>query len=65
MRDGEKLKKALVREAFGLLLELRSREEAPKLLREAVAFLRMLESQEQTSAVPFVVSVQLMRLRKY
>lgn len=64
MRDGENAKKALVREAFGLLLELRSREEAPKLLGQAVAFLRMLESQGQTTAVPIVVSVQVMRLRK-
>ena len=64
MRHGTKSDEVLVREAFALLLELRSRQEAPKLLGQAVAFLRMLGTQGQPGAAPVVVSVQVMRLRK-
>jgi hypothetical protein len=62
MRHGTKSDEVLVREAFALILELRSRQEGPKLLSQAVAFLRMLEQQGQTGALPVVVSIQVMRL---
>ena len=64
MRDGTRSEKALVREAFALLLELRSRREAPKLLSQAVCFLRMLKHNGQPDAPSVVVSVQVMRLKR-
>jgi hypothetical protein len=65
MYDGRSSNRALLREAFGLLLELRSRPHARKLLGQAVTFLRMLEHQGEPGALPIVVSVQVMRLRKF
>ena len=65
MSDGRRSEKALVREAFALLLELRSRQDAPKLLGQAVTFLRMLKHEGQPGAPPMVVSVQVMRLKSY
>jgi hypothetical protein len=64
MSDGTRSSRVLIREAFGLLLELRSRREARRLLTQAVTFLRMLEHQEETGTLPVVVSVQLMHLKK-
>jgi hypothetical protein len=65
MYDGTSSDRALLREAFALLLGLRSRPQARKLLGQAVTFLRMLEHQGEPSGLPVVVSVQVMRLRKY
>ena len=65
MNDGTRSDRALLREAFALLLGLRSRPDARKLLGQAVTFLRMLEHQGESAGLPVVVSVQVMRLRKY
>ena len=65
MSDGTSSDRALLREAFALLLGLRSRPQARKLLGQAVTFLRMLGHQGESEVLPVVVSVQLMRLRKY
>ena len=56
--------RALLREAFGLLLVLRARPHARKLLGQAVSFLRMLEHQGEPGGLPVVVSIQVMRLSK-
>jgi hypothetical protein len=54
-----------MREAYALLLGLRSQPDAQKLLGQAVTFLRMLGHQGESGGLPIVVSVQVMRLRKY
>jgi len=54
----------MVREAFGLLMELRGRPEAPRLLKQALAFLQMLTQDGATSKIPVVFSVQIVSLRK-
>ena len=64
MNDGTRSDRALLREAFDLLLELRSRPQARKLLSQAVTFMRVLEHQGEPGELPVVVSVQLMRLKK-
>jgi len=65
MSDGTKSDRALMREAYALLLGLRSQPDAQKLLGQAVTFLRMLGHQGESGGLPIVVSVQVMRLRKY
>jgi hypothetical protein len=65
MNDGTKSDRALLREAFALLLGLRSRPDARKLLGQAVTFLRILGHQGEPAGLPVVVSVQLIRLRKH
>lgn len=65
MNDGTRSDRALLREAFALLLGLRSQPQARKLLGQAVTFLRMLEHKGESGGFPLVVSVQVMRLKKY
>ena len=57
--------RTLLREAFALLLRLRSQPEARELLGQAVTFLRMLDHQGEPGGLPVVISVQVMRLRKF
>jgi len=52
------------RKAFGLLLELRERENAYQLLTQAIAFLEMLGREKDMKAAPIILSVQMMQLRK-
>jgi hypothetical protein len=54
----------MVREAFGLVIELRGRREAPRLLSEAIAFLKMLARDASNVAPPMVVSIRALRLPK-
>lgn len=54
----------MVRHAFGLLLELRTRDNAPQLLSQAIAFLEMLARQKDVNATPVMISVRAMQLRK-
>jgi hypothetical protein len=63
MKRGTREERALLRQAFDLLLELRSRPEARQLLRKAVIYLRHLEHEREPGGLPLVVSVQVMRLR--
>jgi hypothetical protein len=65
MSDGTRSDRALLREAFALLLGLRSRPDSRKLLGQAVSLLHILEHQGESGGLPVVVSVQVMRLRKY
>jgi len=55
---------AMVRRAFGLVMELRAHRKAPCLLSAALAFLEMLARQGDTEAPPLMVSVRVMRLPK-
>ena len=54
----------MAQKAFGLLLELRSREDAPQLLAKALAFLEMLAREKDSQSAPIMLSVRLMQLRK-
>jgi hypothetical protein len=62
MNRGTIAERALLREAFDLLLTLRSRPQARKLLRQAVAYLRLLEHQGEPGGLPIVISVQVIRI---
>lgn len=55
----------MARQAFGLLLELRQRENAHELLSQAIAFLEMLRKEKDINAAPIVVSVRLMPVRRF
>ena len=54
----------MVREAFGLLLTLRERENADVLLAQANAFLGLLERGKQVNDPPVILSVRVMQVRK-
>ena len=55
---------AKVREAFELLLELRSHPDASRMLSIANSFLDMLLRQEGTDGPPVVISVKAVRIRR-
>jgi hypothetical protein len=54
----------MARQAFGLLLELRESENAHQLLTRAIAFLEMLGREKDVNAVPIMLAVHVMQLRK-
>jgi hypothetical protein len=54
----------MARQAFGLLLDLREREKARQLLAQAIAFLEMLGREGDVNAVPMMLYVQIVQLRK-
>jgi hypothetical protein len=53
---------SMVREAFGLLIELRQQRDAARLLSQAVAFLKMLTREGSAVELPVVVSIRALRL---
>ena len=54
----------MARQAFGLLLELRERENAHQLLSQAIAFLEMLGREKDVKAAPVMLSIRVLPLRK-
>jgi len=54
---------AMVRQAFGLLLEIRSHREAKSLLAKAIAFLKLLQQDPSAETNPLVISVRAVRIR--
>ena len=54
----------MARQAFGMLLEMRGRENAHQLLAQANAFLEMLVREKEAHAAPIMLSVRVMQLRK-
>jgi hypothetical protein len=54
----------MARQAFGMLLEMRERENAHQLLAQAIAFLQMLMQDKDAGAAPIMLSVRVMQLRK-
>ena len=54
----------MARKAFGLLLELREREDAHQVLSKALAFLEILVRDKQVDASSIMLSIRLMPLRK-
>jgi len=63
MKHGTYQERALLRQAFDLLLELRSRPEARGLPGQAVAYLQLLERQGESDGLPLVVAVRAVRLK--
>ena len=55
---------AMVRHAFGLVLELRSHREAQSILAQAIAFLKLLVEQRGNRSSPVVISVRAVHIRK-
>ncbi len=54
----------MARKAFGLLLDLRTRDNAQHLLSQAIAFLEMLAQEKDMNAAPMMISIRAMQLRK-
>jgi hypothetical protein len=54
----------MARQAFELLLDLRTRDDAPHLLSQAIAFLEMLARKKDLNAAPMMISVRAVQLRK-
>jgi hypothetical protein len=54
----------MVRAAFGLILEMRQRENAHQLLSQAIALLEMLNREKDVKAAPIMLSIRVMQLRK-
>jgi hypothetical protein len=54
----------MARQAFGLLLELRTRRNAQQLLAQAIAFLEMLARDKDVDRTPVMISVRAVQLRK-
>jgi hypothetical protein len=54
---------ALVRQAFGLLLEIRSHPDAKVRLGKVLAFLNMLIADATIGSPPLIVSIQAVRIR--
>ena len=55
---------ALVRQAFGLIIEMRHRKGAARSLALAVPYLRMLANDSSRVALPFVISVTAMPIHE-
>ena len=55
---------ALVRQAFGLIIEMRHQEGAARSLALAIPYLRMLANDSSRVALPFVISVTAMPIHE-
>jgi hypothetical protein len=55
---------ALVREAFGLLLEIRAQREAPQHLAQAISCLKILPREADAEEPLVLLSVRAVRIRK-
>jgi len=63
MKSTSKLTQALVRQAFGLILDLRARDNAQVLLAQAVAFMELLDKEKNPDAHPTaVLSLRVMQV---
>jgi hypothetical protein len=54
----------MARQAFGLLLELRARQDAGQSLAKALAFLEVLAREKDAKAAPIMLSIRVLQLRK-
>jgi hypothetical protein len=54
----------MARQAFGLLLELRARQDAHQCLAKALACLELLVREKDVNPAPIMLSIRLMELRK-
>jgi hypothetical protein len=65
MKVAHGTRRVLARQALGLLLELREREDAHVLLNQAIAFLGMLAREKDAGTPPIMLSVRVVQLRKF
>ena len=54
----------MARQAFGLLLELRQRQDARQALAKALAYLEVLAREKDVEGAPVILSISLLPLRK-
>ncbi len=64
MSSKSRLTQKLARQAFGLLLELRERQDAAVCLSKALAFLEVLARDKKPGAANIVLSIRVLQLRK-
>jgi hypothetical protein len=64
MKSTTKSTQKMARQAFGLLLELRERQDAHQCLAKALAFLEVLVREKDVNAAPIMLSIRVMQLRK-
>ena len=64
MRSKPMTTQKMARETFGLLLELRARQDAHHSLAKALAFLEVLVREKDIKAAPMMLSIRVMELRK-
>jgi len=64
MESTPKTAQEMARDAFGLLLVLRDRDNAHLLLTHAITFLEILGREKDGNSAPVVLSVRVMPLRK-
>lgn len=64
MKSTAKSTQKMAQQAFGLLLELRARQDAHQCLSKALAFLEMLAREKDASSAPIVLSIRVLALRK-
>jgi hypothetical protein len=64
MKASPKNTQKMARQAFGLLLEMRDRQDAHQLLSQAIAFLEILVRGKYDPAAPMMLSIRVMQLRK-
>jgi hypothetical protein len=64
MRRSRHAVETLVRQAFSLVVELRTYPEAQGLLTQAVEVLKYLAQHEHNRALPLLISVRALRLPK-
>ena len=64
MKSTTKSTQKMARQAFGLLLELRARQDAHQCLAKALACLELLVREKDVNPAPIMLSIRLMELRK-
>ena len=64
MKSTPRTTQQMARQAFGLLLELRERQDARQCLAKALAFLEVLVREKDAKAAPIMLSIRVMQLRK-
>lgn len=64
MKYVPRITRRLSSQAYGLLLQLRDREDGHTLLNQAIAFLGMLAREKDATAPPIMLSVRVMQLRR-
>ena len=64
MKTTAKSTQKMARQAFGLLLELRERQDAYQCLAKALACLELLVREKDVNPVPILLSIRVMQLGK-
>ena len=64
MKTTAKSTEEMARQGFGLLLELRARQDAHQCLAKALACLELLVREKAVNPAPLMLSIRVMQLRK-